>query len=604
MEVTRLFDLLEQGKSIYGNRPVLGCKVNGKWIDYTLAEYIDFANNISFGFLSMGLTKGDKVATISNNRPEWNFVDMGVSQAGMIHVPIYPTISNEEYAHILAHSESRIVFVSDKQLYNSIKPIADGIPSIIGVYIFNDVAGIPSWKEIVSKGKENAEAMSIKLNEIKPTIKTDDLASIIYTSGTTGLSKGVMLSHKNFLSNVEASSNLFPLGPEDISLSFLPLSHVYERMVSYYYQFKGISIYYAENMGTIGDNLKEIKPTVFVAVPRVIEKTFDKIIAKGKDLTGIKKQLFFWAVNLGDRYKESGNGLFYNLQLRIARKLIFSKWKAALGGRVKFIISGGASLQPRLARIFFAAGIPIYEGYGLTETSPVISANQAVEPGNIMFGSVGTVIKNVEVKIAEDGEILMKGPNQMLGYFKSPELTAEVIDSDGWFHTGDIGKFEKGKFLVITDRKKEMFKLSNGKYIAPQVIENKLKESFFMEQAMVVGENEKFVSAIISPNFSFLHDWCSRYKIHFENNMELIKIPDVIARFQKEINSLNKNLGSHEQIKRIRLVSEQWTPQTGELSPTLKLRRRVIYNKYEAILEEIYGHARDQAPRGVNGDDE
>ena len=604
MEVTRLFDLLEQGKSIYGNRPVLGCKVNGKWIDYTLAEYIDFANNISFGFLSMGLTKGDKVATISNNRPEWNFVDMGVSQAGMIHVPIYPTISNEEYAHILAHSESRIVFVSDKQLYNSIKPIADGIPSIIGVYIFNDVAGIPSWKEIVSKGKENAEAMSIKLNEIKPTIKTDDLASIIYTSGTTGLSKGVMLSHKNFLSNVEASSNLFPLGPEDISLSFLPLSHVYERMVSYYYQFKGISIYYAENMGTIGDNLKEIKPTVFVAVPRVIEKTFDKIIAKGKDLTGIKKQLFFWAVNLGDRYKESGNGLFYNLQLRIARKLIFSKWKAALGGRVKFIISGGASLQPRLARIFFAAGIPIYEGYGLTETSPVISANQAVEPGNIMFGSVGTVIKNVEVKIAEDGEILMKGPNQMLGYFKSPELTAEVIDSDGWFHTGDIGKFEKGKFLVITDRKKEMFKLSNGKYIAPQVIENKLKESSFMEQAMVVGENEKFVSAIISPNFSFLHDWCSRYKIHFENNMELIKIPDVIARFQKEINSLNKNLGSHEQIKRIRLVSEQWTPQTGELSPTLKLRRRVIYNKYEAILEEIYGHARDQAPRGVNGDDE
>ncbi len=604
MEVTRLFDLLEQGKSIYGNRPVLGCKVNGKWIDYTLAEYIDFANNLSFGFLSMGLTKGDKVATISNNRPEWNFVDMGVSQAGMIHVPIYPTISNEEYAHILAHSESRIVFVSDKQLYNSVKPIADGIPSIIGVYIFNDVAGIPSWKEIVSRGNENAEAMSVRLNEIKPTIETDDLASIIYTSGTTGLSKGVMLSHKNFLSNVEASSNLFPLGPDDISLSFLPLSHVYERMVSYYYQFKGISIYYAENMGTIGDNLKEIKPTVFVAVPRVIEKTFDKIIAKGKDLTGIKKQLFFWAVNLGDRYKEAGNGLFYNLQLMIARKLIFSKWKAALGGRVKFIISGGASLQPRLARIFFAAGIPIYEGYGLTETSPVISANQAVEPGNIMFGSVGTVIKNVEVKIAEDGEILMKGPNQMLGYFKSPELTAEVIDSEGWFHTGDIGKFEKGKFLVITDRKKEMFKLSNGKYIAPQVIENKLKESFFVEQAMVVGENEKFVSAIISPNFSFLHDWCSRYKIHYENNMELIKIPDVIARFQKEINSLNKNLGSHEQIKRIRLVSEQWTPQTGELSPTLKLRRRVIYNKYEAILEEIYGHARDNAPRGVNGDDE
>jgi long-chain acyl-CoA synthetase len=392
---------------------------------------------------------------------------------------------------------------------------------------------------------------------------------------------------------VEASSQLFPLGPGDVSLSFLPLSHVYERMVSYYYQFKGISIYYAENMGTIADNLRELSPTVFVAVPRVIEKTYDKIIAKGKDLTGIKKQLFFWAVNLGYRYKEQGNGFFYNLQLKVARKLIFSKWKAALGGKVKFIISGGAALQPRLARVFFAAGIPIYEGYGLTETSPVIAANQPIDPDCIMFGSVGPVIKNIEVKIDDDGEILMKGPSQMLGYYKSPEQTAEAIDAEGWFHTGDIGKFEKGKFLVITDRKKEMFKLSNGKYIAPQVIENRIKESFFVEQAMVVGENEKFVSAIISPNFSFLHDWCSRYKIHFDNNMEVVRIPEVIARFQKEINALNKQLGSHEQIKRFRLVADQWTPQSGELSPTLKLRRRVIYDRYEPILEEIYGHAKN-----------
>jgi long-chain acyl-CoA synthetase len=493
----------------------------------------------------------------------------------------------------LAHSESKIVFVSDKQLYNSIKPIAEKIPAIIGVYIFNDVEGIPNWMEVVSKGKENAEGMASKLSEIKPTVQPDDLVSIIYTSGTTGLSKGVMLSHRNFLSNVEASSQLFPLGPGDVSLSFLPLSHVYERMVSYYYQFKGISIYYAENMGTIADNLRELSPTVFVAVPRVIEKTYDKIIAKGKDLTGIKKQLFFWAVNLGYRYKEQGNGFFYNLQLKVARKLIFSKWKAALGGKVKFIISGGAALQPRLARVFFAAGIPIYEGYGLTETSPVIAANQPIDPDCIMFGSVGPVIKNIEVKIDDDGEILMKGPSQMLGYYKSPEQTAEAIDAEGWFHTGDIGKFEKGKFLVITDRKKEMFKLSNGKYIAPQVIENRIKESFFVEQAMVVGENEKFVSAIISPNFSFLHDWCSRYKIHFDNNMEVVRIPEVIARFQKEINALNKQLGSHEQIKRFRLVADQWTPQSGELSPTLKLRRRVIYDRYEPILEEIYGHAKN-----------
>jgi long-chain acyl-CoA synthetase len=593
MKVTCLFDLLEQGMDIYGNNPVLSCKQNGKWIGYTISEYIDFANSMSFGFLAMGLSKGDKVATISNNRPEWNFVDMGLSQAGMVHVPIYPTISNEEYAHILAHSESKIVFVSDKQLYNSIKPIAEKIPAIIGVYIFNDVEGIPNWMEVVSKGKENAEGMASKLSEIKPTVQPDDLVSIIYTSGTTGLSKGVMLSHRNFLSNVEASSQLFPLGPGDVSLSFLPLSHVYERMVSYYYQFKGISIYYAENMGTIADNLRELSPTVFVAVPRVIEKTYDKIIAKGKDLTGIKKQLFFWAVNLGYRYKEQGNGFFYNLQLKVARKLIFSKWKAALGGKVKFIISGGAALQPRLARVFFAAGIPIYEGYGLTETSPVIAANQPIDPDCIMFGSVGPVIKNIEVKIDDDGEILMKGPSQMLGYYKSPEQTAEAIDAEGWFHTGDIGKFEKGKFLVITDRKKEMFKLSNGKYIAPQVIENRIKESFFVEQAMVVGENEKFVSAIISPNFSFLHDWCSRYKIHFDNNMEVVRIPEVIARFQKEINALNKQLGSHEQIKRFRLVADQWTPQSGELSPTLKLRRRVIYDRYEPILEEIYGHAKN-----------
>ncbi|NHB67526.1 AMP-dependent synthetase/ligase [Perlabentimonas gracilis] len=604
MEITRLFDLLEQGKSIYGNRPVLACKQNGKWIEYTIADYIENANYLSFGLLAKGLTKGDKVATISNNRPEWNFVDMGVSQAGMVHVPIYPTISNEEYAHILSHSEAKVVFVSDKQLYESIKPIADKIPTILSVYIFNDVEGIPSWMEIVANGKDNAKGMAGKLSEIKPTVQPDDLVSIIYTSGTTGLSKGVMLSHRNFLSNVEASSQLFPLGPGDVCLSFLPLSHVYERMVSYYYQYKGISIYYAENMGTIADNLREISPTVFVAVPRVIEKTYDKIIAKGKDLTGIKKQLFFWAVNLGYRYKEQGNGFFYNLQLKVARKLIFSKWKAALGGKVKFIISGGAALQPRLARVFFAAGVPIYEGYGLTETSPVIAANQPIDPDCIMFGSVGTVIKNIEVKIDDDGEILMKGPSQMLGYYKSPEQTAEAIDADGWFHTGDIGKFEKGKFLVITDRKKEMFKLSNGKYIAPQVIENKLKESFFVEQAMVVGENEKFVSAIISPNFSFVHDWCSRYKIHYENNIELIKIPEVIARFQKEINVLNNQLGSHEKIKRIRLVSEQWTPQTGELSPTLKLRRRVIYDRYESILEEIYGHSKNQEARGVNGDEE
>ena len=603
MEVTRLFDLLNYGKQVYGKNSVIASKQNDSWIEFNIDAYAENASNISFGLMALGLGKGDKVATISNNRPEWNFVDMGVSQAGMVHVPIYPTISNEEYQHILKHSESKVVFISDRQLYSNIKPIADTIPGIIGVYLFNKVDGIPNWEEVLDIGKENAQKLSAQFQEIKDSVRPADTASIIYTSGTTGLSKGVMLSHENFLSNVEACQSLFPLGPGDMSLSFLPLSHVYERMVNYYYQFKGVSIYYAENMGTIGENLKELRPTVFVAVPRVIERTYDKIIAKGKDLTGIKKQLFFWAVNLGYRYKEEGNGFFYMLQLRLARKLIFSKWKDALGGRLKFIISGGAALQPRLARVFYAAGIPIYEGYGLTETSPVIAANQAVIPGNLMFGSVGTVINNIEVKIADDGEILMRGPSLMQGYYKSPEQTAEAIDTEGWFHTGDIGKFEKGKFLVITDRKKEMFKLSSGKYIAPQVIENKLKESFFIEQVMVVGENEKFASAIVSPNFSFLHDWCSRHKIHFENNQELIQKPEVNKRYQREINEINSQTGQHEQIKRFRLVPDSWSPQTGELSPTLKLRRRVVYEKYSEILESIYGQGKSQDMRGLDGEE-
>jgi len=603
MEVTRLFDLLENGKKVYSANPALGCKQNGQWITYGISEFIDYANNLSYGFLAMGLNKGDKVITVTNNRPEWNFVDMGLNQAGMVHVPVYPTISREEYEFILKHSDARLVFVSDKQLYELIKPLADKIPEIIGVFTFNDIPGAPSWMEVVNRGKENSTAMSEKLEAIKPTIQPDDLASMIYTSGTTGMPKGVMLSHKNFLSNAQALLPLFELGPGDKSLSFLPLSHVYERLVNYYYLSKGVTIYYAENLGTIGDNLKELSPTIFVSVPRVLEKTYDKIIAKGKDLKGIKKQLFFWAVNLANRYKEENNGFYYMLKLKLARKLIFSKWKEALGGKLRFFISGGAALQPRLARIFWGAGIPIFEGYGLTETSPVIAVNHEVEPGTLMFGSVGPIVNNIEVKIAEDGEILMKGPSLMLGYYKAPDLTAEVIDSDGWFHTGDIGKIEKGKILVITDRKKEMFKMSSGKYIAPQVIENKLKESLFIEQAMVVGENEKFVSALISPNFIFVHNWCSRHEINFENNSELIQIPEVIARFQKEINAINNLLGEHEKIKRFRLVPDQWSPQTGELSPTLKLRRRILYQNYDSILVEIYRHEKNHETKGVRGEE-
>lgn len=600
MEITRTFDILEAGKDYYENRTVLAVKKNGVWDEYNIDRYSQMVHNLSYGLLTMGLRPGDKVANISGNRPEWNIVDMAITQAGMVHVPIYPTISTDEYKYILKHAEVRVIFVGDKGLYEKLSPLTADLENFLGIYSTVENGNIPNWKEILEKGKQSAHEWVDELFKIKSSVKPDDIATIIYTSGTTGVSKGVMLSHSNFLSNVEACKGLFPLETGDIAVSFLPLSHVFERMVNYYYQSIGVSIYYADNLATIGDVIKEVKPHIFMTVPRMLEKTYDKIIAVGKDLKGIKKQIFFWAVNLGYKYNEVRNSWHYRIRLNLARKLIFSKWQKALGGRLKLIISGGAALQPRLMRVFWAAGVPVFEGYGLTETSPVIAVNHPASQGNIKIGSVGPVIPNVEVKIAEDGEILMRGPSLMKGYYKAPDLTQLAIDQEGWFHTGDIGHLDNGKFLTITDRKKEIFKLSNGKYVAPQLIENKLKESFFIEQCMIVGENEKFVSALISPNFSFLHDWCSRYKIHFENNQELITIPEVIARYQKEINAVNKQLSDYEQIKRYRLVAEQWSPQTGELSPTLKLKRKVLYERYEKLLEEIYGHAKQTEVRGVS----
>jgi len=590
MTVTRIFDILEKYQKNFIYDDALATKRKGKWDKFSTRDYIEKANNFSYGLLALGFKNGDKIATISNNRPEWNFVDMGMSQTGVVHVPIYPTLSEEEYFHILSHSDSKFLIVSDIALYDKLKLITNKIPTIKALYTFDEIKGALNWNEIIDLGKRNADKYKNELQKIKKEIKPSDLHSIIYTSGTTGLSKGVMLSHNNFISNILATKDLMPLVPKDIALSFLPLCHVFERMVNYTFQYMGIRIYYAENMGTIGANLKEIKANFFVAVPRILEGIYDKIISKGNDLSGIKKALFFWAVKLGLRYElDRKNGIWYEIKLKIARKLIFSKWMEALGGRIKFIISGGASLQPRLARIFCAAGIPVLEGYGLTETSPSISVNHFSSPGSAKFGTVGPVINNVEVKIAEDGEIYTKGPNLMLGYYKNPEYTNQVIDKDGWFHTGDVGTIEDNKFLKITDRKKEIFKTSSGKYVAPQVIENKLKESFFIEQIMVVGENEKFVSALISPSFDYLHNWCTENKIHFHNNEELIKIPEVVTHYQKEIIKYNETFSQTEHIKRFRLVHETWTSATGELSPTLKLKRSVIHDKYKNILEEIYG---------------
>jgi len=588
MEITRTFDLLDLYAEKYIIDDALAGKKNKKWEVFSSSDYISISHHFAYGLMEMGFKKGDKIATVSNNRPEWNFIDMGLSMAGFVHVPIYPTISEDEYKHIFANSEAQLLIVSDKLLYKKLKPLAEASEKVQDIYVINELEGTKNWNEIVQLGKANEAKHKEALDAIKKSIKPEDLVTIIYTSGTTGNSKGVMLSHGNLVSNFIATSKVQPLKFGQKVLSFLPLCHVYERMLNYHFQYLGLRIYYAENMGTIVDNLKDIKADGFSTVPRLLEKVFDKIMAKGKDLDGMKKRIFFWAVNLGLRYELNGaNGWFYEKQLNLARKLIFSKWNDALGGNVQVIISGGSALQPRLARVFHAAGMKVMEGYGLTETSPVISVNHAVYP-NIKFGTVGPLIENVEIKIAEDGEILSRGPNTMLGYYNAPELTAEVIDKDGWFHTGDIGVMVDNKFLKITDRKKEIFKLSSGKYVAPQAVENKFKESVFIEQLMVVGENEKFASALISPDFNQLHFWATKHKLHYRDNEELVKIPEVVARFQKEVNAINKVLSSTEKVKRFRLVCAEWAPHTGEVSPTLKLKRKVIYKKYDHILREIY----------------
>ncbi|MCU0410193.1 MAG: long-chain fatty acid--CoA ligase [Bacteroidales bacterium] len=597
MEVTRTFDLIDWSCKVYPREVMFGGKHDNEWVTYSTEAVRELTDLFSYGLLSLGYKKGDHIATITPNKAEWNIADHGISQAGMIHVPVYPTIGQDEYEFILDHSEAKAVIVGNKQVHAKIAPILPKIKAVREVFSFDPVDGMRTIDDIIEEGRKNKQMFMTELNAIKDSIKPSDMCTIIYTSGTTGNSKGVMLSHHNLVSNAIATSTAHDFGIGYRALSFLPLCHVYERMMNYHLQYKGTSIYYLENMAVIADTMKDIKPHIATTVPRLLEKIYDNIINKGKNLPWVKKQIFFWAVNLGLKYRLTGNSAFYRFRLGIARKLIFRKWQEALGGELRVLVSGGAALQSRLERIFWAADIPVLQGYGLTETSPVIAVNPLRIP-DIKFETVGPVIENVKVKIADDGEILSKGPNLMLGYFKAPELTAEVIDSEGWFHTGDIGRIEDGRFLRITDRKKEMFKLSAGKYIAPQVIENRLKESLFIEQAMVIGENEKFASALISPNFTFLHDWCSIHKIQFRDNAELIEIPEVIERFGREVRELNKSMGEFEQIKRFRLVTEEWTPQSGELSPTLKLRRNILTERYKPIINEIYSVKEKDNPVG------
>jgi long-chain acyl-CoA synthetase len=593
-EVTRTFDILERIITQFPRPDALGGKNQKDWYTYSTAEYVEKSHQFAYALMALGLAKGDKVATVTTNRPEWNFADMGLAMTGIVHVPIYPTIGDEEYAYILDHAEIKVLLVGDKKLYEKLQPIAEQIPLIKHIYSFEEIDGVPSFDELLELGKSHEGEYKEKLEQIKSAIVPEDLATLIYTSGTTGVPKGVMLTHTNLVSNFVAHSKMHHLGKDHRVISFLPLCHVYERSVNYHFQYKGMGIYYVGNLGQIVSAIKEIKPHMFNSVPRLLERVYDGFVSKGKDLKGIKKVIYFWALNLTRHFEYNKKyNLFLKLRIKIADKLIYSKWREALGGNITYIVSGGAALQPRIARVLGMAGMMNLEGYGLTETSPVIAVNNP-STGNMKVGTVGPILEGVDVKFAEDGEILVKGPSVMKGYYKAPELTAEVIDEDGWFHTGDIGILEDGLYLKITDRKKEMFKLSGGKYIAPQMIENKLKASFFIEQVMVIGAGEKFASALISPNFAYLHDWCSQRKIHFQDNEDLIQKTEVLAQLQREVVAINRTWGEHEEIKRFRLVAEEWTPQSGELSPTLKLKRNYVSAKYKTIIEEIYSVQKSQ----------
>jgi long-chain acyl-CoA synthetase len=586
--VTRTFDILDKYIHEFPREDALGGKKDGNWYTYSTEEYYKKSHQFALGMLALGLKKGDKVATVTTNRPEWNFADMGMAMTGVVHVPIYPTIGEDEYKFILEHSETKILIVGDSKLYEKLVPVVRMLPGIQEIYTFEEVEGAKNYEEILNLGESKRTELESNLNKIKSSIEPGDLATLIYTSGTTGVPKGVMLSQNNLVSNFVAHSKMHHLGKDHRVISFLPLCHVYERSVNYHFQYKGMGVYYVGNLSQIVAAIKEIKPHMFNSVPRLLEKVYDGFVAKGKELSGVKKSLYFWALRLTRHFEyEQKYSPLLKMKIKLADKLIYSKWRAALGGNIVYVVSGGAALQPRIARVLGMAGMYNLEGYGLTETSPVIAVNNPAT-GEMKVGTVGTVLEGFEVKIASDGEILCKGPGVMMGYYKAPELTADVIDENGWFHTGDIGVFEDGKYLKITDRKKEIFKLSGGKYIAPQMIENKLKTSNLIEQVMVIGANEKFASALISPNFPLLHDWCAEHKIHFQNNEELIKIPEVVEKIQKEVQIVNKTLGSHEQISRIRLVCEEWTPVSGELSPTLKLRRNVVAVKYQHLINDIY----------------
>ena len=582
----RVFDLPRFQEKNTPNISIFNYKENNEWKGISTSDFINRVNNISKGLIANGVQPNDKVALISENRLEWNLVDFAIQQIGAVVVAIYPNISDNDYEFILNNAEIKLCLVSNDSLYQRLLGIKDKIPTVNEVYTFNTYPHTPNWISMVSKGIDiTDETLQTRMDNVKPT----DLATLIYTSGTTGNPKGVMLSHENLLSDVNSSEYSFPVKAYDKALSFLPACHAYERVFQYVYIKMGLPIYFAQSMDTIGQDMKEVQPHIFSAVPRVLEKVYDKIMATGEQLTGIKRTLFFWAISLGEQYDldESKLSFWYKFQLKIARKLVFSKWKAALGGNVKGIASGSATLQTRLLKLYLAAGIPIYEGYGLTEAGPCLSVN-CIKRG-MKIGTVGIPLIDIEIKLAEDGEILAKGKNIMQGYYKNPEATAEVL-KNGWLYTGDIGEWVDDKFLKIIDRKKEMFKTSGGKYIVPQQIEKILSESTFIEQIMVVGEGRKFPAALIIPSYENCIDWAKT------NDSSLINLPreeflthsKIKQLIEDEVSRLNVNFGNWEKIKKLEILPNEFTIETGELTPTLKMKRKIIAEKYKNEIERIY----------------
>ncbi|MCC3155668.1 long-chain fatty acid--CoA ligase [Hymenobacter sp. 15J16-1T3B] len=584
---SRAFDILPYQLATAPKADCLAAKRNGEWQKWSTQQVLDSVNLVSLGLRQIGIGKDDKVAIISMNRPEWLYADFGISQLGAVTVPMYPTITTEDYKYIFTDAGVKAIFVANQELYDKVKEAtADLDISDSCIFTFDKINGGRPFDELLELGRKGNVA---DLEPLRAAVQPDDLLTLIYTSGTTGSPKGVMLSHDNILSNCRSSQSFVPVTKDDSALSFLPLCHIFERMVTYLYMINGVSIYYAESMETIADNLREVHPNIFTTVPRLLEKVYDKIVAKGHELTGVKKQLFFWALNLGLEYDtQQDKGFFYNTQLNLARKLIFSKWQEALGGNIRVIVSGGGALQPRLARVFWAAGIRVMEGYGLTETSPVIAVG-GFEPENNLIGTVGPLIDNMEVKIAADGEILTRSASVMKGYYNKPDLTKEAIDAEGWFHTGDIGEFVNGRFLKITDRKKEMFKTSGGKYVAPQVIEGKLKESPLIEQAMVVGDGQKFPAVLLVPAFDELKGWCKRNNVPVNgSNEELIKNEQVKKMYHELVTKYNQSFAQWEQVKKEAILPKLWTVESGEMTPTMKVKRKVISENNKQIIDSLY----------------